>query len=243
MSPYNYIYKTLKILKFIFQDDQPSNHLPVSGDATKKRATPSDNEDPSINHDSSAKRVRYVPNNHVVPPVERNDSAKDYVNGVPQKVPVVVNAPNLVEQMISMIGALISEGERGVESLEILIAKIPPDVMADIVITNMRHLPRNPPSFTKFDTLPLTQQSDFSSAPSNGVVPIGSSVSKQTAALTSQLPISVSNAVNSSISEMSTSLLPDSKRDPRRVSSTKIIPGYLTVIFICHHFFSVTITL
>nr|GME14814.1 Symplekin like [Ipomoea batatas]GME21007.1 Symplekin like [Ipomoea batatas] len=210
------------------KDDQPSNHLPVSGDATKKRATPSDNEDSSINHDLSAKRVRYVPNNHVVPPVERNDSGKDYVNGVPQKAPVAVNAPNLVEQMISMIGALISEGERGVESLEILIAKIPPDVMADIVITNMRHLPRNPPSFTKFDTQPLTQQSDFSSAPLNGVVPIGSSVSKQTVALTSQLPVSVSNAVNSSISEMSTSLPPDSKRDPRR-DPRRLDPRRVTV--------------
>nr|GMD96462.1 Symplekin like [Ipomoea batatas] len=210
------------------KDDQPSNHLPISGDATKKRATPSDNEDSSINHDLSAKRVRYVPNNHVVPPVERNDSGKDYVNGVPQKVPVAVNAPNLVEQMISMIGALISEGERGVESLEILIAKIPPDVMADIVITNMRHLPRNPPSFTKFDTQPLTQQSDFSSAPLNGVVPIGSSVSKQTVALTSQLPVSVSNAVNSSISEMSTSLPPDSKRDPRR-DPRRLDPRRVTV--------------
>ncbi|CAH9076996.1 unnamed protein product [Cuscuta epithymum] len=200
----------------ISKDDRPPNHLPISGDATRKRETPSDHENSNVNYDSAAKRVRYGLNNNVVPPAERNDSGKDCVNGVPHKVIVAVNAPSLVDQMISMIGALISEGERGVESLEILIAKIPPDVMADIVITNMKHLPANPPSSTKFDTLPLTRQTDFGSTLSNNVEPIGSSVSKQTGTLTSQLPATVSSAVSSSITEMSTSLSSDSKRDPRR---------------------------
>ncbi|VFQ92229.1 unnamed protein product [Cuscuta campestris] len=202
----------------ISKDDRLSTQLPISGDATKKRETPSDNENSNANYDLFAKRVRYGLSNNAVQPVERNGSGKDCVNGdgAPQKVPAAVNASSLVEQMISAIGALISEGERGAESLEILIAKIPPDVMADIVITNMRHLPRNIPSSTMFDTPPLTQRSDFASTPTNSREPIGSSVSKQTAPLTSQIPAAASNVASSSMTEMSTSVSSDSKRDPRR---------------------------
>lgn len=49
-----------------------------------------------------------------------------------------------VEKMIEMIGALLAEGERGAESLGILISSVESDVMADIVIETMKHLPEAP---------------------------------------------------------------------------------------------------
>ncbi|KAL4558964.1 hypothetical protein LXL04_031090 [Taraxacum kok-saghyz] len=61
---------------------------------------------------------------------------------------VTDNGVSPVEQMIAMIGALLAEGERGAESLEILISQIHPDLLADIVVTNMKHLPP-PPSTTR----------------------------------------------------------------------------------------------
>ncbi|KAJ8542163.1 hypothetical protein K7X08_017029 [Anisodus acutangulus] len=191
------------------KDEQSSNHLPVSGDPTKKRSTPFDNEDPSNNYDLTSKRVHYVPNNHnhTAPLVERNESGKEYVNGVDPAV----------AQMIAMIGALLAEGETGAKSLEILISKIPPDLLADIVITNMRHLPKNPPPLSRFGSFSLARASDSTNL-SQIMAPIDSSLGQQAWVPGSQTPIPLSTATSSSLSEMPTSAsLPlDSKRDPRR---------------------------
>ncbi|KAK4353272.1 hypothetical protein RND71_028790 [Anisodus tanguticus] len=195
------------------KDEQSSNHLTVSGDPTKKRSTPFDNEDPSNNYDLTSKRVHYVPNNHnhnhnhTVPLVERNESGKECVNGVDPAV----------AQMIAMIGALLAEGETGAKSLEILISKIPPDLLADIVITNMRHLPKNPPPLARFGSFSLARESDSTNL-SQIMAPIDSSLGQQTWVPGSQTPIPLSTATSSSLSEMPTSAsLPlDSKRDPRR---------------------------
>ncbi|KAL0322932.1 UNVERIFIED_CONTAM: hypothetical protein Sangu_1912500, partial [Sesamum angustifolium] len=72
-----------------------------------------------------------------------------------------------------MIGALIAEGERGLESLEILISNIHPDLLADIVITNMKHLPNNPPPLTRYSNLSLNRPGDSSSDPSQVVASNG----------------------------------------------------------------------
>ncbi|WMV27203.1 hypothetical protein MTR67_020588 [Solanum verrucosum] len=191
------------------KDEQLPNHLPISGDPTKKRSTPLDNEDPSNNYDLTTKRVHYGPNNHNhTAPVERNDSGKEYVNGVDPTV----------AQIINMIGALLAEGERGAKSLDILISELPPDVLADIVITNMKHLPKNnPPPFAPVGTFSLARASDSTNL-SQIMAPIDSSLGQQSWVPGSQTPISLSTATSSSFPEMPTSAsLPlDSKRDPRR---------------------------
>ncbi|XP_049375730.1 uncharacterized protein LOC125840802 [Solanum verrucosum] len=191
------------------KDEQLPNHLPISGDPTKKRSTPLDNEDPSNNYDLTTKRVHYGPNNHNhTSPVERNDSGKEYVNGVDPTV----------AQIINMIGALLAEGERGAKSLDILISELPPDVLADIVITNMKHLPKNnPPPFAPVGTFSLARASDSTNL-SQIMAPIDSSLGQQSWVPGSQTPISLSTATSSSFPEMPTSAsLPlDSKRDPRR---------------------------
>lgn len=203
----------LRTFNFLFQDEQSSNHLPFLGDPTKKRSTPLDNEDPSNNYDLTSKRVHYGPNNHIAPPVERNDSGKEYVNGVNP----------MVEQIIGMIGALLAEGERGATSLEVLISELPPDLLADIVITNMKHLPKNPPPLARLGSLSLSRTSDSSNL-SQVMAPIDSSLAPQAWVPGSQTPTSLSTATSTSLLEMSasTSLPSDSKRDPRRVSKTKL---------------------
>ncbi|XP_062218478.1 uncharacterized protein LOC133918562 [Phragmites australis] len=55
--------------------------------------------------------------------------------------PAILNSDvSPVEKMIEMIGALLAEGERGAESLGILVSTVETDVMADIVIETMKHL-------------------------------------------------------------------------------------------------------
>lgn len=191
------------------RDSRLNKDEPISGDPTKKRSTPLDNEDPSNNYDLTTKRVYYGPNNHShTAPVERNDSGKEYVNGVDPTV----------AQIINMIGALLAEGERGANSLDLLISELHPDVLADIVITNMKHLPKNnPPPFAPVGTFSLPRASDSTNL-SQIMAPIDSSLGQQSWVPVSQTPISLSTATCSTFPEMPTSAsLPlDSKRDPRR---------------------------
>ncbi|CAN4092268.1 unnamed protein product [Withania somnifera] len=188
------------------KDEQLSNHLPISADPAKKRSTPLDNDDPSNNYDLTTKRVHYGPNNHnhTAPLVERNDSGKEYVNGVD---PVVT-------KMICMIGALLAEGERGADSLEILISQIPPDLLADVVITNMNNLPKIPPPFGGFSSARANDYDNISQT----TAPKDSSLGQQAWFPGSQTSISLSTPTSSSLPEMPTSAnFPlDSKRDLRR---------------------------
>ncbi|KAI3460094.1 hypothetical protein Pfo_016757 [Paulownia fortunei] len=197
------------------KDDQLSNQLHISGDVTKKRSVPLDNEDQNNSFDTTSKRFRYGPLNNTTATVDTNDAGQDHVNGISSKLPGDLTP---VEQMIAMIGALIAEGERGVESLEILISNIHADLLADIVITNMKHLPKNPPPLTRYSNLSLNRPSDSSSDPAQVVASNGFATSMQTLDLSAQVPASSSNTTSLPFSDMSTSvnLSTDSKRDPRR---------------------------
>lgn len=184
----------------------------------KKRSTPLDHEEPTNNYDIPSKRIRYGPNSSEAPPVHISDSGQDCsVNGLSPKLASFGGTLNPVEQMIAMIGALIAEGERGAESLEILISQIHPDLLADIVITNMKHLPRTSPPLTR---LGAPHQNGFQSSPSEVVGPVSSTISAQTPVVSAQVLVSYSNAIGTTLPDTSTSInLPgDCKRDPRRVS-------------------------
>lgn len=50
-----------------------------------------------------------------------------------------------VQQLVSMFGALVAQGEKAVSSLEILISSISADLLAEVVIANMQNLPSNCP--------------------------------------------------------------------------------------------------
>lgn len=213
-------------MTFNFQDDLPSPQSSVSGELSRKRPVPLDNEQMTNGHETISKRIRSGPDSHSTLPAKINDSGQDLnsVNGVSPNVPLLDSEMTAVEQMIAVIGALLAEGERGAESLEILISKIHPDLLADIVITNMKHLPKTPPPLARIGNLPVTRQLSSQVSQSQGIatsVPINSVQSlsgtgqallpSTTAAVIgpSSLPIDTSNFSN---------LPADSKRDPRRVN-------------------------
>uniref|UniRef100_A0A2N9HUP2 Symplekin C-terminal domain-containing protein n=1 Tax=Fagus sylvatica TaxID=28930 RepID=A0A2N9HUP2_FAGSY len=199
------------------KDDQLSSQLPVSSDSLKKRYMPLDNEEPVNGHEVASKRICFGPDIQSALAVQVNDSGQDSVpvNGVS---PVMDGQLTPVEQMIAMIGALLAEGERGAESLEILVSKIHPDLLADIVITNMKHLPKTPPPLTRLGNLSATRQMGSLSSPSQVVSISAPTNSVESPDVSAQAPLSSTTATNSSLSDTPpvNNLPADSKRDPRR---------------------------
>ncbi|KAL5074040.1 hypothetical protein RYX36_013024 [Vicia faba] len=206
------------------KDNQPSTQLPVSGELSRKRPVPHDNEQLPNGHDAIAKRIRSSPDSEFTLPAQINDSGQDLssINGASPNVPVLESELTAVEQMIAVIGALIAEGERGAKSLEILISQIHPDLLADIVIANMKHLPKTPPTLARFENPSLTRpvgsqvsqsQVIIASASTNSVQSLGVSAEAQFPSTTA-----ISTTTTSSPSETSnfSNLPADSKRDPRR---------------------------
>lgn len=195
------------------RDDQPTSQLPVSGDQLRKRSVPMDNEEQANGHEMAQKRSRYGPNILSTTPIQINESGPDSVfdNGVSANVHLSDSDLTPAEQMIAMIGALLAEGERGAESLELLISNIHPDLLADIVITNMKHLPKSSPPLTRLGSLPVTLQNCSSSSPAQAVAPSAPVSSAQG-------PIPVVTAGNLSLSDapIVNNFPVDSKRDPRR---------------------------
>ncbi|KAI4316049.1 hypothetical protein L6164_024067 [Bauhinia variegata] len=204
------------------KDDQSSTQPPVSGELSRKRSVPQDYEQLANGHEAISKRLRSGPEPHSSLPVQMNDSGQDSncVNGVHPNVPVLDSELSAVEQMIAVIGALLAEGERGVESLEILISKVHPDLLADIVITNMKHLPRTPPPSTRLGNLPVTQQVGSQGSQVQVVAASVPMSTVQSTGATAHIPFPSATAggTNSSFSDNSNAnILPaDSKRDPRR---------------------------
>ncbi|OQU87378.1 uncharacterized protein LOC8063103 [Sorghum bicolor] len=124
---------------------------------------------------------------------------------------ILNNNVSPVEKMIEMIGALLAEGERGAESLGILVSTVEADVMADIVIETMKHL----------------LEASFHLATNNGVQQLNLKYSS--GLLTQNLPANSDSALSAAQSTPTAdgvSMSPseafvmtsvhDAKRDPRR---------------------------
>ncbi|KAL1059861.1 hypothetical protein V6Z11_1Z001100 [Gossypium hirsutum] len=157
-----------------------------------------------------SKCIRSGSNSHPIPHAQINDSGQDFasVNGQSPSFPLSDGNLTAVEQMISM-------AERGAESLEILISKIHSDLLADIVITNMSHLPKSPPPLTSFGTLLITKQTDYVNSVTQAVQPPGPTNSLD--APVAQLPSTSAATTSSSISDISiVNIAAETKRDPRR---------------------------
>ncbi|CAN0921926.1 Sympk [Linum grandiflorum] len=188
-------------------------------DQSRKRNVPLDTDEPVNGHEVSIKRSRYGPNDPSIMTTHTNHSEKGSVfgNGTPSNAPVVDGDLTPAEQMIAMIGALLAEGERGAESLEILISNIHPDLLADIVITNMKHLPKTLLSLPKLGKLPTSHQLSSEASATQVIAP---PIANQSAS-----PAFVSQAAGSGIptnivsppdASTTNSFPADSKRDPRR---------------------------
>ncbi|RAL39263.1 hypothetical protein DM860_002796 [Cuscuta australis] len=60
---------------------------------------------------------------------------------------------NAVKQLVAMFGALVAKGEKAMPSLEILISSISSDLLAEVVMANMRNVPPNRPNSVVEDEL------------------------------------------------------------------------------------------
>lgn len=181
--------------------------LSKDDDPIRKRSLHQENEE------ATTKRVRYDYNTQAA---ISNSSVQDHqgpANGVllpSNKDPLLDCELTPVEQMIAVIGVFIAAGERATEQLETLIANIQPDLLADIVIANMKNLSKTPPPLTRLSVaVSATTTTTSSSTSPPATTPTTPTLS---------LPLSPSKAIGSSFSDTSSlsTLPPDSKRDPRK---------------------------
>lgn len=170
-------------------------------------------EDDTINEEVVSKRLRYNTNMHLTPQVQTSDSPHGpiSINGISSGNHPSDSELTPVEQMVSMIGALLAEGDRGAASLEILISKLHPDMLADIVITSMKHLPSSPPTLTSSLATPAD-------------IVVSSSINSMHSPTPpmSQLPFDPILPAGSSFSDGPNlnSAVADPRRDPRRVQTS-----------------------
>ncbi|BBN13431.1 symplekin [Marchantia polymorpha subsp. ruderalis] len=95
---------------------------------------------------SNGKRLRVTHHSGAVMNMQRDMPNNAMDTGAPPATPVPMDTGlTPIQQMISMIGALVAQGERAAASVELLITNIAADMLADIVIANMTHLPSTPP--------------------------------------------------------------------------------------------------
>ncbi|XP_059667995.1 uncharacterized protein LOC132313299 isoform X2 [Cornus florida] len=112
--------------------------------SVRKRAGGQDISDLIEDKDVTGKRVRTTP---IVSEGSTQEFSRDQ-DGITSSGPttsreVEDNGP--VQQLVAMFGALVAQGEKAIGSLEILISSISSDLLAEVVMANMRHFPLNRP--------------------------------------------------------------------------------------------------
>ena len=200
---------------------------PFQGNHLGKDLFHHDNEQLANGHEAIAKRIRSGPDSDFTSPAQVNDSGRDHSsgNGVSPNVPVLESELTDVEQMIAVIGALIAEGERGAKSLEILISQIHPDLLADIVIANMKHLPKAPPPLARLESPSITRPVGSLVSQSQVITTSASmsSVQSLTVSAQAQVPSTTATSTATTSSPSNTAnfnnLPADSTRDPCQVKS------------------------
>ncbi|XP_021722508.1 uncharacterized protein LOC110689995 [Chenopodium quinoa] len=210
----------------VVKEEQSSAQLPLSGDPIKRKLLPVDNEELDNDLEMPSKRLRYTSNGRSPDLVQIHGSADDnpVINGIPSEAPLVDNDVNPVEQMITVIAALLAEGERAAESLELLISQIHPDLLADIVITNMKHLPKTAP-LAKQGTVPSNAQSisAVSAAQSTeSTLPVLPSLSAQQGSIPAAVTFSTPPPDYSGSATLQVDSRRDPRRDPRRLDPRRV---------------------
>ncbi|WJX49040.1 hypothetical protein P8452_35527 [Trifolium repens] len=116
----------------------------------RKRPGSQNGGDLAEDADAPGKRVRTTTDVLKKPKKELDESTANIQDDTPSSVPAsskggdVDNGP--VQQLVAMFGALVAQGEKAVASLEILISSISADLLAEVVMANMRYLPPNCPN-------------------------------------------------------------------------------------------------
>ncbi|ONK62289.1 uncharacterized protein A4U43_C07F2370 [Asparagus officinalis] len=114
-----------------------------------------------------------------------------------------------------------NEGEKGAQSLELLLSQIHPDLLADMVIETMKNLPKDFSALPEGNiSMPLNSETSLPSVSSQGWPTVSSAASGQSSALPSVFAPAVvgSNGIISPPSDIPSvpNIVNDIKRDPRR---------------------------
>ncbi|KAL6534378.1 hypothetical protein OROHE_013303 [Orobanche hederae] len=130
----------------VYEDEKPAIALVTENrNNNRKRVgvlfTPEFAED-----DMVAKRARLTPDNSECPGNATSEGQERVPSCGP--TPSRLDADNgAVQQLVAMFGALVAQGEKAVASLEILISSISADLLAEVVMANIRNLPPKSPKF------------------------------------------------------------------------------------------------
>uniref|UniRef100_A0A0D9V4G9 Symplekin C-terminal domain-containing protein n=1 Tax=Leersia perrieri TaxID=77586 RepID=A0A0D9V4G9_9ORYZ len=195
--------------------DEPSTLDMPYGDINRKHPA-ARSSDAFATADGVAKRARFDAST-LNPPYQgaldySNMQVDNECNVGHSSDPALLNSDvSPVEKMIEMIGALLAEGERGAESLGILISTVEADVMADIVIETMKHLPETSILLATSNN-DQQQKNQSSSSPLTENLPANS----HSLPFTPQLALPADGVSMSMSDVLVMSSAHDSKRDPRR---------------------------
>ncbi|KAL0926265.1 hypothetical protein M5K25_002481 [Dendrobium thyrsiflorum] len=116
----------------------------VHSDLSRKRSLDEESQDALADDFVSEKRIRQLPTvkdsvqiGHV--PVKSEHASCDSLPSTRD------GDSGPVLQLVGMFGALVAQGEKASEPLEILISSISSDLLAEVVLANMRYLPSSSP--------------------------------------------------------------------------------------------------
>ena len=117
-------------------------------DLSRKRMIKEEPEDLIEDDVASGKRAR------ILPPISLDDtqestlpSQDNVLDAPPSSIRTITgteeNGP--IQQLLSTFGALVSQGDKGMQLLDILVSSISSDLLAELVMANMQHIPLSCP--------------------------------------------------------------------------------------------------
>ncbi|KAL4606232.1 hypothetical protein ACB092_09G086800 [Castanea dentata] len=118
----------------------------VDVNLASKRAGVPDSSDLAEDENVPGKRVRPTPSasEELTRESDKNNTmSQDDISSIGPTTSRGDGDNGPVQQLVAMFGALVAQGEKAVGSLEILISSISADLLAEVVMANMRHLPPN----------------------------------------------------------------------------------------------------
>lgn len=213
-----YIYCNLDLCR---QVDPPASQMFVPSNITRMRHLIDPGDSSIVSDDLPPKRTQFSAADVTTLPFKvacDSQDANDAIDNFSLHTSSVSSDSSPAEKMILAIGALLAEGDKGVESLEILLSQIDADLFADIVIENMKHLPKSPFTSGQNGSMLPHSHTSLPSVPSQTGI-ASSAASGQPSALPSTLASAVVGSTEALVSDIPSvpNLVTEFKRDPRRV--------------------------
>ncbi|WCJ28032.1 HEAT repeat-containing protein [Euphorbia peplus] len=120
----------------------------VPNELGKKRSGSKSSSELAEDNDVSGKRAKSTPSvsEESTKGSSGNVRVQDDIPSEGSSVNRVDDDIGPVQQLVAMFGALVAQGEKAVGSLEILISSISADLLAEVVMANMRYLPTSYPT-------------------------------------------------------------------------------------------------